>query len=86
MQSIKHKKYGGTRPPCLISLLLAEGHAVRALICCGICLMGAHQNFVQRAVVRLVTVMGALLNSALDALVCVAVHTSFLLLPVMVLV
>ena len=60
-------------------LLLTEGHAVSALIHGRVCLMGAYQDLVQGAVVLLVTVMGALLDSALDALVGIAVHNRFLL-------
>ena len=62
-----------------VSLLLAEGHAVGALIHGGIALMGAHQDSIQGAVVGAVTVMGALLDSTLNALVCVAVHSIILL-------
>jgi len=61
------------------SLFLTEGHAVGALILGGICLMGANQNPLQRTVVCFVTVVCALLNSTLNALVCVAIHSSFLL-------
>ena len=42
--------------------------------------MGAHQNFVQRTVVFGVAVIGAGLDGAFDALVCIAVHMLFLLL------
>ena len=42
--------------------------------------MGAHQDFVQRAVVLAVAVIGALLHGAFDALVGIAVHGDFLLL------
>ena len=41
--------------------------------------MGAHQNLVQGAVVLALTMMGALLDSTFNALVCVAVHVFFLL-------
>ena len=58
----------------LSSLLHAEGLAVGALVLGGICLMGAHQDLIQRAVVCLLAVMGALLNSAFNALVSLAVH------------
>ena len=37
--------------------------------------MGAHQNTVQRTVVFILTVIGALLYGALDALVCMAAHS-----------
>ena len=62
------------------SLLLAEGLAVGALIHGGICLMGAHHDLVQRAVVLGVAVVSAGPDGAFDALVCVAVHVMFLLL------
>ena len=61
-------------------LLLAEGHAVGALILGGVLLMGANLNALQRAVVLGVTVVGAALHGAGDALVCVAIHILFLLL------
>jgi hypothetical protein len=60
-------------------LLLAEGHAVGALVHGGIGLVGTHQNPLQRAVVLLAAVMGTGLHSALDALVCMTVHIPFLL-------
>ena len=60
-------------------LFLAEGHAVGALIHAGVCLVGAHKDPLQRAVVCLITMMGTLLNSTFNALVCVAVHSLFLL-------
>ena len=41
--------------------------------------MGAYQDLVQGAVILLITVMGALLDSTLDALVGIAVHNRFLL-------
>ena len=55
-------------------LSLAEGLAVRALVLSGICLVGTHQNPIQRAVVLAVAVICALLNGAFDALICVAIH------------
>ena len=55
-------------------LLLAERLAVGALIRSGIHLVGTHQNLVQGAVVLVAAVMGALLDSTLDALVCMTVH------------
>ena len=66
------------KPPHLL-LLLAEGHAVRALIHGRIGLMGADHNPLQRTVVGLIAMMGALLDSAFDALVCIAVHSEILL-------
>ena len=64
----------------LESLLLAEGLAVGTLILSGVGFMGAHQNAIQRAVVLAVAVVCARLNGAFDALICIAVHSSFLLL------
>ena len=57
-----------------VQLLLAEGHAVGALVHGGIHLMGANQNLVQGAVVLVAAMMGTLLDGAFDALVCMAVH------------
>jgi hypothetical protein len=67
-------------PPPEGNLLSAEGLAVGALLVGGVHLMGAHLNVIQRAVVLGVTVIGALLNGAGDALVCVAIHSFILLL------
>ena len=58
----------------LFSLLLAEGHAVSALVHSGVHLMGTHQDFVQGAEVFVLTMMGTLLDGAFNALVCVTVH------------
>jgi hypothetical protein len=41
--------------------------------------MGAHQDLVQRAVVLMTAMMGALLDGTLDALVCMTVHNESLL-------
>ena len=57
-----------------IELLLAEGHAVGALILGGICLVGTHSDAVQRTVVFLLAVMCTLADSTLDGLVGMAVH------------
>lgn len=65
-------------PP--VFLLLTEGLAVGALIHGGIGFMSADQNAIQRAEVLGVTVVGALLDSALNALVGMIVHTKYLLL------
>ena len=62
-----------------ISLLFAEGLAVRALVHGGVYLMGAHQDAVQGAVVLILAVVSALLDGALNALVGMAVHGHFLL-------
>ena len=67
------------------SLLLAEGLAVGALVLSGVCLMGTHQNTVQRTVVGIAAVVCALLDSTLDRLVSMAVHVIFLLFLVMLL-
>ena len=58
------------------TLLLAEGHAVSALILGGIGLVGTHQNPIQRTVVLALTVMGTLLDSAFNGLVGMEVHKS----------
>jgi len=60
-------------------LLLAEGLAVGALVCGGVDFVGTHQDLIQRAVVLVTAVMGALLDGALDALVCMTVHSKSLL-------
>ena len=60
-------------------LLLLEGLAVGALVHGGICLVGAHQDSVQRAVVLAVAVISTLLNGTFDALVCLAAHKRNLL-------
>ena len=41
--------------------------------------MGAYQDPLQRAVVGILTVMCALRNGTLDALVCMTAHSQFLL-------
>ena len=55
-------------------LLSAEGHAICALIHGGVALMGTYQNAVQSAVIGILTVVSALMNSTLNALVCFAIH------------
>ena len=62
--------------PRFIALLLAEGHAVSALVHAGVGFVGAYQNALQRAEVGLIAMMGALLYGAFDALICVTVHRS----------
>ncbi len=57
-----------------IALLFPERLAVRALIHGGVCFVGAHKDFVQRAVVCAVAVVCALANGAFDALIGVFVH------------
>ena len=61
-------------------LLLAEGLAVGALVHGRIGLMGTYQNTLQRAVVCVSAMVGALRNSTLDTLVSMAAHSQFLLL------
>ena len=60
-------------------LLLAEGHAVGALILSGVALVGAHHDLIQRAVVLLFPVMCTLVDGAFDGLVGMAVHSNSLL-------
>ena len=60
-------------------LLLAERHAVSALVDSGIGLVGTHQDTVEGAVVFAVTVVSALLNGALDGLVGMTIHIEILL-------
>lgn len=55
-------------------LLLAEGHAVSALVLGGIALMGAHHDLIQGAVVFLLAVVCTLVYGAFNGLVCVTVH------------
>jgi hypothetical protein len=57
-----------------LQLLLAEGHAVGALVNGGIHLMGTHQDLVQGTVILMAAMVGTLLNGTFDALVCVAIH------------
>ena len=59
------------------ALLLAEGLTVGALIHSGICLVGTYQNAVQRTEIGILTVMGALLDSTLNALIGVTIHKMF---------
>ena len=61
-------------------LLLAEGHAIRALVHSGVGLVGTHQDLVQGAVVLTLAVVGTLMDGAFVALIRVAVHGHFLLL------
>ena len=64
-------------PPYLCFSLLTEGLAVGALVHSGICLMGANQDPLQGAVIGILAVMGALLNSTLNRLVCMAIHSLY---------
>ena len=56
------------------ALLLAEGHAVSALVLGGICLMGTNHDPVQGAIVLVLAMVGALADSAFDGFVGMAVH------------
>ena len=79
-QAEKRKGTAGVPFQAAPGLLSAEGFAVGALIHGGIGLVGAHQNPVQRAVILLFAVMGALVHGAFDALVGMTIHCFFLLL------
>ena len=70
-------------PPYLRFSLLTEGFAVSTLVSSGIGLMGTNQDPLQAAEVRILAVMGALLNGTLNALVCMTIHGVLLLLFVM---
>ena len=61
--------------PRMPGLLFPEGLAVGALIHGGVRLVSAHQDLLQRAVVFVVAVVGALGNGALDTLIRVTAHT-----------
>jgi hypothetical protein len=61
------------------ALLFAERLAVGALVHGRICLMGAHHNTLQGAVIFSIAMVGALLHSAGDTLVGMGVHISYLL-------
>ena len=63
-----------------MQLSLAEGLTVGALILSRIGFVGADQNAIQRAVVLSIAVISAGLNGTLDALVCIVIHSFFLLL------
>ena len=62
-----------------VSLLFAEGHAVSALVNSGTHFVGTHQDLIQRAEILVLTMVGTLLDGALDALVGMTVHTKSLL-------
>lgn len=57
-----------------ICLLLAEGFAVGALVNSGVGLVGAYQDLIQGAVVFALAVVCALMDGALNTLVCIAIH------------
>ena len=70
-------------PPYSSLSLLTEGLAVGTLVCGGIGLVSTNQDPIQGAVVCLLAVMLALLNSTLNALVCMTIHGIILLFFVM---
>ena len=61
-------------------LLFTEGHAISALIHGRICFMGSNKDSVQRAIIRLITMVCTLSYGTLNALISVTVHinSSFL--------
>jgi len=59
---------------CQSALLLTERLAVSALVHSGVCLVGAHQDAVQRAEILGVAVVCAGLNGTFDTLIGLAVH------------
>ena len=58
-------------------LLSFKAHAVGALLYLGISLVGAHKDLVQGAVIFLIAVIGALMNSAFDIVVRAAIAINF---------
>ena len=62
------------KPPYLPFSLCAEGLAVGALVSSGIGLMGAYQDPLQGAEIGILAMVSTLLNSTLNALVCMAIH------------
>ena len=74
MGFVKKKRGSMMLPRAIRRLLLAEGHAVGALVNSRVCLVGADQNAVQRAVVFAVAVVCALLDGTFDGLVCMTIH------------
>ena len=67
-------------PPPVLHLEDRSGLAVGALVHGRVGFMGAYQNPVQRAVVLLLTVVGALVHRTLNTFVGVTIHNCFLLL------
>ena len=59
-----------------MQLSAAERHAIGALILRGVALVGAYRDAIERAVVLIAAVMGARGNGALNAVVCLVVHTN----------
>lgn len=64
-------------PPYWQVSLLAEGLAIGALIHSGVSLVGSNQNALQGAVIGILAVMGTLLHSTLNALVCIGIHSFY---------
>ena len=60
-------------------LLLTEGHTVGTLVYSGVGLVGAYQDTLQGAEVCIAAMMCALGYGTLNALICMAIHDSFLL-------
>ena len=58
----------------ILQLLLAEGHAVSALVYSGIHLVGTHQDLVQGAEVFMAAMVGTLSDGTLDTLICMTIH------------
>ena len=76
MSSHRYKNATAQKVPLPKKSLLAEGHAISALLLGRVGLVGTHQDAVQRTVVGLVAVMGTLGNGAFDALIGIAVHNT----------
>ena len=74
MEFVKKKRGSSCCRAKYALLLLAEGHAVGALINGRVGLMGANKNAIQGAVVFTVTVVCTLLNGTLNGLVCMTIH------------
>ena len=75
----QEKECAAAKKPPQEQLLLAERLAVGARFHRGICLMGTHQDPLQRAEIRIIAVVCTLLDSAFDTLVCMTAHVLFLL-------
>lgn len=58
-----------------MTLLSGKGHTVGTLIHGGIALVGAYLDLVQRTIVFQIAMVGALLDSTFNRLVCLCVHT-----------
>lgn len=71
--SVKSKKECGGKATAKKSLF-PERHTVGALVNGGVGFVGANQDLLQRAEVCIFAMMSTLLDSTLDALICMAVH------------